>query len=137
MQKHCPKCNETTDRRPVPPSGVARGVKVGVCIPCANRRQKAHREGRDNKAKDDANNAKAQAKYKANKRKLINLKGGACESCGLVDTCEQVYDFHHREPELKKFTLTCIRTITQKVIIELFKCDLLCSNCHRRTHASD
>ena len=85
-------------------------------------------------------NARRRAKTKENKRKLINLKGGACECCGLVDTCDQVYDFHHREPELKKFQLTgttLSHSITTKIIIELFKCDLLCANCHRRTHASD
>jgi len=116
-----------------------------VCIACARASARKHATSnsaaikRRQAATSAAHNAKRKATTKENKRKLIDLKGGACECCGLVDTCEQVYDFHHREPELKKFPIsgaTLSQPITKKVITELFKCDLLCSNCHRRTHAS-
>lgn len=42
-------------------------------------------------------------------------------------------DFHHRNPEEKEFNIsrTSFRKGRAKLLIEMAKCDLLCSNCHR------
>lgn len=71
------------------------------------------------------------------KRRLIEIKGGACENCGenkLDDVC---YDFHHMNPDEKDFVLSTLyiaRISWKKIITELNKCELLCANCHREKH---
>lgn len=69
------------------------------------------------------------------KSQCVAYKGGKCQRCGLVDDpC--VYDFHHRDPNEKDFGLASRRKygFIKSVKLELDKCDLLCSNCHRKEH---
>lgn len=70
------------------------------------------------------------------KIKLINYKGGCCSVCGYK---RNVYalDFHHRDPSIKEFNLAHTSGITEAVLAEIDKCDLLCSNCHREYHHPD
>lgn len=68
--------------------------------------------------------------------KLVGLLGGQCRICGLVDD-PIVYDFHHRDPALKKFTISqyCGTVSWKSLWEEAQKCCLLCSHCHRKlTH---
>jgi hypothetical protein len=53
-------------------------------------------------------------------------------------------DFHHQDPEEKLFNLStkmrawnpdsCSEEMFQQVVLEAAKCDILCSNCHRKLH---
>jgi hypothetical protein len=75
---------------------------------------------------------------RALKRKfhLISLHGGKCQHCGY-DKNLSALDFHHRNPETKKFQLDqrSLSNYSMKLIMEEFeKCDVLCSNCHREHH---
>lgn len=61
----------------------------------------------------------------------------SCEVCGY-DKCKAALDFHHLDPAEKDFNLASISSTNRskdKVIAELQKCVLLCSNCHREHHA--
>ena len=70
------------------------------------------------------------------KKKAVEYLGGKCLDCGLVDL-PIVYDFHHRNPKEKDFQISRFRNFTwNKIKTELDKCDLLCSNCHRKRHFS-
>lgn len=71
-----------------------------------------------------------------NKVKAIEYLGGKCMDCGYVGH-PSVYDFHHRDPNLKdpNFRSILMRSWLN-IISELDKCDLLCSNCHRIKHYS-
>lgn len=69
------------------------------------------------------------------KKKLIAYKGGKCERCGY-DKCMAAIDFHHRTPSNKKFGISVSLNAMSfsKLLIEVDKCILLCSNCHREEH---
>lgn len=70
------------------------------------------------------------------KRQCIDYLGGKCMRCGLEDECVNLYDFHHRDPKEKDFTIGDARRRTfESLQEELDKCELLCANCHRRAHA--
>ena len=46
-----------------------------------------------------------------------------------------IFDFHHRNPEKKEFVWAKMKLKSdEKILSELDKCDLLCSNCHRKGH---
>ena len=77
-------------------------------------------------------------KERALKRKLelIELKGGKCEICGY-DRNISALDFHHIDPSIKNIQLDSrhlSNTNKEKIVEELNKCILLCSNCHRELH---
>jgi hypothetical protein len=62
---------------------------------------------------------------------FVRYKGGKCVKCGY-SKCLAALDFHHLDPEAKRF---CVSQYTGKepeeLLIEIEKCVLLCSNCHR------
>lgn len=70
------------------------------------------------------------------KVRAIDYLGGCCSHCGLVDDpC--VYDFHHLDPTKKEFSFGRIGARSfDKIVSELDKCILLCSNCHRKVHST-
>lgn len=60
-----------------------------------------------------------------------------CKICG--ETRFYCLDFHHRDPATKKDTIcNLIRHgySTQIVKEEIDKCDIICSNCHRKEHTN-
>ena len=77
-------------------------------------------------------------KERAIKRKLelISLKGGKCELCGYNKNIGAL-EFHHLDPSIKMFNLDerhlSNRTI-DKILQEVEKCILVCSNCHKEIH---
>lgn len=67
----------------------------------------------------------------------IIYKGSECVSCGLKYPEEPyvIFDFHHKNPELKDYEWSKLKLQSfERIKKELDKCDLLCSNCHRKTH---
>ncbi len=72
---------------------------------------------------------------------LINQKISriSCLDCGLKVEGDAtfVFDFDHRIPSLKTFTISekLHHLSKSELLAEINKCDLVCSNCHRhRTH---
>jgi len=69
------------------------------------------------------------------KKKMVEYKGGECKCCGY-HKCLQALEFHHRDPDVKRFNLSgahCRKWSTIRE--ELDKCDLVCSNCHKEIEA--
>jgi len=62
----------------------------------------------------------------------------ACLCCG--EDHPSVLEFHHRDPETKEFNVARkIRSAQtwedlQEIRQEMAKCDILCSNCHKKVH---
>lgn len=69
-------------------------------------------------------------------QKLIQrLKINGCAICGYNE-CDASLDFHHVNPEDKKFPLTLsdMNRSGKSIVEELIKCILLCKNCHAKLH---
>ena len=80
---------------------------------------------------------KCKSRKQRNKKRTraIEELGKKCFKCGY-DKCRDALDFHHRDPNEKKMTLSGNWEKSWKIIYEeILKCDLLCSNCHRELHA--
>jgi hypothetical protein len=70
------------------------------------------------------------------KSELIGIMGGQCKKCKFKYNGKNgaSFDFHHIDPKTKKFALSYTglnRYSRAQVDLELKKCILLCSNCHR------
>ena len=81
--------------------------------------------------------SEAVKKWRQNtKNRFIQAMGGCCQICGY-NRCNDALDLHHLNPKQKEFSFGKIianPTSWSKIIIELRKCVLLCSNCHREVH---
>ena len=77
------------------------------------------------------------------KQMAIEYLGGKCNRCGIEDECVAIFDFHHRDPALKEGHVEAVlkrhwkdMILAKDITDELDKCELLCSNCHRKVHAN-
>ena len=70
-----------------------------------------------------------------NKQYLVEYKGNKCQLCGY-NKCNKALEFHHIDPSTKEFSIcTNLNRALEDLIIEVDKCVLLCSNCHKEVHA--
>ncbi len=75
------------------------------------------------------------AVFRKKKEDAIVYKGGSCSICGY-DKYSGALEFHHIDPNDKDEHFTSMRHWRwERMRIELDKCVLLCSNCHREVHA--
>ena len=77
-------------------------------------------------------------RWKQRKKKAIEYKGSKCEDCSIsflnMPSC--IFDFHHLDPLQKDMDWQKLRQCSwNKIVKELDKCILLCSNCHRVRHS--
>ena len=69
-------------------------------------------------------------------KKVQDLKMSLhCSRCGTTGRDHpEILDFDHRETEKKSFNIAQSRSANysfERVLMEIAKCDVLCSNCHR------
>ena len=83
----------------------------------------------------------AQAQYvkafrKRQKQLAVDYKGSKCIQCGYY-RCLRALEFHHLDPKEKDVnigTMLSRQKSFDQMKIELDKCILLCSNCHKEEH---
>jgi len=72
------------------------------------------------------------------KNELIEYKGGCCSKCGYDKRVPGAYDFHHRDPNEKEFSISKYSVLNiGRLKKEVDKCDLVCKNCHAEIHDAD
>jgi hypothetical protein len=67
------------------------------------------------------------------KRELVASRGGRCVDCGY-NRCIAAFEFHHRDPATKEFSLAEFSGSLERLLREAEKCDLVCASCHRLRH---
>jgi len=111
--KVCPRCGEEKE---IENFGTRGKTKVwrAYCRECLNKIQR-HRN-------------------KERKRKIIDLLGGECVKCGYKKNLSAL-EFHHLNPKEKEYEWNKAKLLSwNKLIKEIKKCILVCSNCHREIH---
>lgn len=75
---------------------------------------------------------------KKRKDLAVEYKGGCCIVCGYK-RCISALEFHHLDPSQKDFSFSAknhhAKVSMEELKVELDKCVLLCSNCHKEVHA--
>lgn len=67
------------------------------------------------------------------KQRMVAAFGGICGKC-KEEFPQEVFEFHHLNPDEKDFGLGSIRSNCiswERIVQELRKCIMLCANCHR------
>ena len=115
---------------------------MGNCVVCESSLRGRQTKYCSRKCKNDFGNNRFQS-YMAQQRRgrsrkleLVRLKGNTCGRCGYGRNFSAL-EFHHRNPDSKKFQLD-LRSLSNrswaKILNEAQKCDLVCSNCHKEIH---
>ena len=100
------------------------------CKKCAhNRRVEYYKE---NRTKEDARNKVTYAKYRQRFNEYKQTLH--CAICG--ESRWYVLDFHHTSDNKEQAIGTMVSQSArwEKLILEIAKCQVLCSNCHRAYH---
>lgn len=128
--KICGKCDKEKELKEFNKNN--QNKKTGLsayCKECQRKNNKKHYK--NNKEKYIENSIK-------NKIWYYNLKIGLkCNRCGFDNPV--ALDFHHKEPLKKEFEInynSLLGKNKEQIKMELNKCEILCSNCHRIEHAT-
>lgn len=127
----CAKCKIDKSESEFSWRNIANGLRQKVCRECKTQYNKDHYIHRK-----EYYNEKRKRNSKKNRNWLNEYKlDKECVKCG--NNHPAVLDFHHRDSDTKEFAISnmTIRGFgKQRVLSEIDKCDILCSNCHRVYH---
>ena len=143
MIKRCPKCNEQKDTKEFTKDKKA---KDGLTWQCKQCKKEYDEKRRSNPLIREHINKLAREYYRNNIEKckeyslkdyhktkdfLNNIKLGlGCQICGYNEH-PSVLIFHHKNPKEKEFNIGNKRVSKKRLLKEIKKCVVLCSNCHR------
>lgn len=71
------------------------------------------------------------------KIRIVEAMGGCCQIC-KYNKCNNALELHHIDPTQKELSFGKVRANPKswnKIVLELKKSILLCSNCHKEVHA--
>ena len=145
MIKICSKCKKKDLLTNFPPNKSRADGRCNYCRSCYTT---VHREYYRNRSKVDSDFRERKIKQRSDYQKagsskikdyiLLYLQNNSCVMCGESDIL--VLEFDHLNPKDKCFNIgesTNNRYPLFKVIEEINKCQVLCSNCHRRKTIKD
>ena len=118
--------------------GVERACKTCQRLRYARKRQKPDIREYQNAAMRKyraANREHVRALHREGYRKRkewLDAQKFCCLRCG--DRHPATLEFHHRNPAEKDFLLSTAHYKLERLKTEVAKCDVLCSNCHRKHH---
>jgi hypothetical protein len=128
-EKTCSKCNEVRLVGEFSKNSKAWDGLKSYCKKCQSendrRRQKTRRRPPRPNSKESI-----EKRYRAPKRKFVELAGGKCQRCGYNEFVSAL-QFHHVNPQDKKAQPSRLTPGNFNLAYEeLDKCVLLCRNCH-------
>jgi hypothetical protein len=112
------------------------GVKKAYCKECAKNYRKNYYQANRDKAIQYAIKSNKEKKKKLATFVFEYLKTHPCVDCGETDPV--VLEFDHRDTETKKANVSELvmgKSSLTKLQEEINKCDIRCSNCHKRKTA--
>lgn len=124
---HCLECVPFNSRKKDDPEG-----REATCCDCGKKYIYNREKGSSKKRCNSCIVNKRRFEIKKNS---VDYLGGECCICGY-NKCISALEFHHIDPEEKKFSISSHHCRSWKSIKEeLDKCVLLCSNHHREVEA--
>lgn len=126
LLRRCSRCGRFKDATTY--ARKANGGLIGLCPQCKRKTGKEHYRANKVKYKE-----RSIAQRKMLKKRLDDLKACPCTDCGKQYP-PYVMDFDHCDPALKIAAVSSMlrrRVNWEKILAEIKKCEIVCSNCHR------
>ncbi len=125
-QKTCSKCQTAKPIDEFNSRNRKNNIRHSYCRDCGKAFTQTHY--RENKRQYLDRNLRA---YTKRREFVREVKSRPCADCG-IQYPYYVMDFDHRNGEEKKCELNRVNQITMRSLkLEIEKCDVVCSNCHR------
>lgn len=127
--KTCKSCGE---EKQLSEFGVASKTRDGLqrlCIVCNRKQAREYYHSANKKSLHVLRAKERQRKIAVALNDIKEMAG--CHFCG--ERCSVSLDFHHLGDD-KEFTIATSAHAISKFIEEIDKCEVLCSNCHRKVH---
>lgn len=129
-ESRCTRCGEL---KALASFYASRGNPHSYCKPCFNEYERRRVQGKPG-YREHLN------AYQNKRRKLMVIEIGkiksekGCAKCG--ERHPACLEFHHLDPSVKEFNMAEVSTRVPraKMLAEIEKCIVLCSNCHRKHH---
>lgn len=126
QNKICPRCKLSFPITEFRFKNISKNLRYSYCRACRSVIVKAHY--RKNKDAYLRRNARVRLR---NIEIIRQYKSRPCADCG-IQYPYYVMDFDHRQDEDKVINLANASRMTRtKILEEIAKCDVVCSNCHR------
>lgn len=129
MEKQCNTCNRVKPLTEFHKASRNAGGRYHTCKQC---RVKIDRDRYETSNKKDVS---------MKRTKFIKDFVTFCKSWYGCKYCPETHtaclEFHHRNPEEKEFGLAPTPSSIKRAKQEIKKCDVVCSNCHRKIHYRD
>jgi len=131
--KYCNCCNKTKDKSEF---NKAVSKKDGLQTYCKECSRERHRLDYINKPNRKISVEKSRKKHYSDSRRLIDRYKRIC-GCHFCKENEPVcLDFHHLNPNEKENEVSVLAGYSKsRLKLEIKKCIVVCSNCHRKLHA--
>lgn len=124
---------------------VVRGYRVSPCRECRTKLAGIWRK--KHQVRLAAKRVVWYAKHKGEQKKRVSVRVSQSyvrlqsykveRGCPCGERHPACLDFHHRDPKSKEFYITIAAKrgwAWSRIAAEVEKCDVLCSNCHRKLH---
>lgn len=130
MMKKCPECKQDKEFECFSFRNKVKGTRTSLCKDCHKLYHKKRYQ--ENIKSERARLLVSNKKRKTYSRKWLRLlkESSPCKDCGIYYPF-YVMDFDHLQD--KKFLISRAAPLLckEKILIEIAKCELVCSNCHR------
>lgn len=107
-----------------------RGQRGSYCRPCRAEYHREHYSANKQRYIDNAAEIKRQRRLERSRYLIDYFRSHPCVDCGETDPL--VLEFDHRGDKLFTIGSELGHRNWQAVLAEIAKCDVVCSNCHRR-----
>jgi hypothetical protein len=126
QRKTCFRCKTSLPITEFRFKNIAKNLRYSYCRDCRSLIMKDHYQ----RHKDVY--LRRNSRYRRRNSEIIReSKCKPCADCG-IQYPYYVMDFDHRQGEIKVINLGNARRLTRpKILEEIAKCDVVCSNCHR------
>lgn len=128
--KICSKCKGTKDIAEFSWKNKVKAIRQCVCRSC----RKEHRAAWYKVAGDKERSRLSKNERRSIERFALYKSTLKCSKCS--ESHPACLDFHHRDGEQKMqhVSVAAKRWSWKRLMTEIAKCDVLCSNCHRKLH---
>lgn len=134
--KYCPHCEENKPDSAFGWKNKTRGWLQAYCKQCNRAYQKQHYKNNKATYNEKAREAAVRNRERNQKALLQYLLEHPCVDCGETDPI--VLEFDHLDPATKVANVSQLVIDVyswEKVLAEIAKCEVVCSNCHKRRTA--